>query len=117
MKSYLTRTMALAGTAMLFFSVASADDPIDQRLKAVEKKLQQQQQVIDSQRNEIRELRAELDKGKAQQTMTRDEVKAVIKEAMRKDVKYLFAPCKPTAGPRELPCETACTPRAIVHSW
>ena len=81
MKSYLTRTMALAGTAMLFFSVASADDPIDQRLKAVEKKLQQQQQVIDSQRNEIRELRAELDKGKAQQTMTRDEVKAVIKEA------------------------------------
>ncbi|MDP6100347.1 MAG: 4Fe-4S binding protein [Dehalococcoidia bacterium] len=46
-----------------------------------------------------------------------DDDKAVIKEAMRKDVKYLCAPCKPTAGPRELPCETACTPRAIVHSW
>jgi ferredoxin len=46
-----------------------------------------------------------------------DNEKAVVKEAMRKDVKYLCAPCKPTSGPRELPCEAACTPGAIVHSW
>ncbi|MDP6510601.1 MAG: 4Fe-4S binding protein [Dehalococcoidia bacterium] len=46
-----------------------------------------------------------------------DDDKVVIKEAMRKDVKYLCAPCKPTAGPRELPCEATCAPGAIVHSW
>lgn len=46
-----------------------------------------------------------------------DEKKALIKEAMRKDVKYLCAPCKPTTGPRELPCQTACAPGAISHSW
>ncbi len=46
-----------------------------------------------------------------------DDDKAVIKEAMRKDVKYLCAPCKPTSGPRELPCEVGCAPGAIVHSW
>lgn len=46
-----------------------------------------------------------------------DEEKSLIKEAMRKDVKYLCAPCKPTTGPRELPCQTACAPGAISHSW
>lgn len=46
-----------------------------------------------------------------------DEDKALIKEALRKEVSYLCAPCKPTAGPRELPCQTACKPGAIQHSW
>ena len=46
-----------------------------------------------------------------------DEMKVLIKEKMRKDVKYLCAPCKPTSGPRRLPCMIACTPEAIEHSW
>ncbi len=46
-----------------------------------------------------------------------DDEKALIKESVRKDVKYLCAPCKPLSGPRELPCQAACTPGAIEHSW
>jgi ferredoxin len=46
-----------------------------------------------------------------------DAEKALVREAVRREVKYLCAPCKPTAGPRELPCQTVCTPGAITHSW
>ena len=47
----------------------------------------------------------------------RDEPVAMISEDQRKKLKYTCAPCKPTSGPRELPCQVACAPGAITHSW
>ncbi len=42
---------------------------------------------------------------------------AVVKEKHRKSLKYDCAPCKPTSGARDLPCQLSCKPEAIVHSW
>ena len=41
----------------------------------------------------------------------------VVKEEHRKSLKYVCAPCKPTSGARDLPCQRACKPGAIIHSW
>lgn len=46
-----------------------------------------------------------------------DEQKAQIKDACRKDLKYLCAICKPVTGWKSLPCLDACKPHAIKHSW
>ncbi|MBU0518201.1 ferredoxin [bacterium] len=45
-----------------------------------------------------------------------DEV-AEIKEEFRKKIKYDCADCKPTTDRPPLPCQAACTPGAITHSW
>lgn len=46
-----------------------------------------------------------------------DEV-ALVKESERNKLKSICAECKPLSGrPEMLPCEAACTLRAIVHSW
>jgi len=46
-----------------------------------------------------------------------DQVVAAVTEAHRKKIKYSCGPCKPTSGPRQLPCVLACEPLAISHSW
>lgn len=46
-----------------------------------------------------------------------DEQVAWVKEEHRKSIKYLCAPCKPTTGRGSLPCQEACEPDAIAHSW
>ena len=46
-----------------------------------------------------------------------DEKKAAVKEDLRKNIKYLCGPCKPTSGWKTLPCLEACTPDALKHSW
>lgn len=46
-----------------------------------------------------------------------DRVVATVTENQRRKIKYTCAPCKPTNGARILPCEQACVPGAIVHSW
>jgi len=45
-----------------------------------------------------------------------DEVAAVVGDH-RKKIKYSCAPCKPDRDRPPLPCVTACTRGAIVHSW
>ncbi len=40
-----------------------------------------------------------------------------IKEEFRKKIKYDCADCKPTTDRPPLPCQVACTPSAIEHSW
>ena len=45
-----------------------------------------------------------------------DEV-AIIKEALRKKIKYECSECKPVGDRPPLPCVVACTPGAISHSW
>lgn len=47
----------------------------------------------------------------------REEPVAKVSEAERKKIKYTCGPCKPTIGPRHLPCVEACEPGAISHSW
>jgi ferredoxin len=42
---------------------------------------------------------------------------AIVTDEHRRKIKYSCAPCKPTAGRRELPCIAACEPKAIAHSW
>lgn len=46
-----------------------------------------------------------------------DDKVVTIKEEHRKKIKYSCAPCKPVSGRKELPCQTACKPNAITHSW
>lgn len=46
-----------------------------------------------------------------------DEQKALIKEKLRKDIKYLCGPCKPVTNRPPLPCQAACGAGAIAHSW
>ena len=46
-----------------------------------------------------------------------EEKMAVVTEEQRKKIKYSCAPCKPTAGHRDLPCVSACGLNAISHSW
>ena len=45
-----------------------------------------------------------------------DEV-AEIKDEFRKKLKYECADCKPVTDRPPLPCQQACTPGAIEHSW
>ena len=47
----------------------------------------------------------------------RDEPVASVIIAERKRIKYTCAPCKPTNRVGKLPCELACKPGAITHSW
>ncbi|MBI4835572.1 MAG: 4Fe-4S binding protein [Planctomycetes bacterium] len=47
----------------------------------------------------------------------RDLPVAMVTDDHRKKLKYSCAPCKPTAGRPPLPCQAACKPQAIVHSW
>ncbi|MBI4319280.1 MAG: 4Fe-4S binding protein [Chloroflexi bacterium] len=46
-----------------------------------------------------------------------DENVAAVTDEHRKKIKYSCAPCKPISGPRELPCQVACAPGCIAHSW
>ena len=46
-----------------------------------------------------------------------DEVVAAVTDEHRRKIKYSCAPCKPVSGPRALPCQVACEPQAIAHSW
>ncbi len=46
-----------------------------------------------------------------------DEMKASIKAAQRKSIKYDCDPCKPVQDRFPLPCVAACEPGAIAHSW
>ncbi|MDA8213293.1 MAG: ferredoxin [Clostridia bacterium] len=46
-----------------------------------------------------------------------DEV-AAVKASERNKIKMTCAACKPTTGrPELLPCQAACKPRGITHSW
>lgn len=45
------------------------------------------------------------------------DVVAAVREEHRRKIKYSCAPCKPTTGPRHLPCQAACPAGAIQHSW
>lgn len=45
-----------------------------------------------------------------------DEV-AYVTEQERKKIKYTCGPCKPPSSRPPLPCEAACGPGAILHSW
>ena len=47
----------------------------------------------------------------------RDETVASVVPDQRKKLKYTCMLCKPTKGEVKLPCEEACEPRAISHSW
>lgn len=47
----------------------------------------------------------------------REEPVAVVRDEVRKKIKYTCAPCKPASGERSLPCVTSCAPGAIIHSW
>ena len=43
---------------------------------------------------------------------------ALIKESTRNELKFICAECKPRSNCSELlPCQAACTLRAIAHSW
>lgn len=43
---------------------------------------------------------------------------AVIKKGERNRINYICTECKPTSNySKLLPCQAACTLRAIVHSW
>ena len=46
-----------------------------------------------------------------------DDQVAAIKEEVRKQLKYVCAPCKPVTAPPQLPCVTACPSDTITHSW
>ena len=46
-----------------------------------------------------------------------DDTVAEIKEEFRKKIKYDCADCKPVTDRPPLPCQVACTPGAIEHSW
>jgi NAD-dependent dihydropyrimidine dehydrogenase PreA subunit len=46
-----------------------------------------------------------------------DDTVAEIKEEFRKKIKYDCADCKPVTDRPLLPCQVACTPGAIGHSW
>lgn len=46
-----------------------------------------------------------------------EDLVAWIVEEKRKSIKYDCAPCKPVTDRPPLPCQTACTPGAIEHSW
>jgi ferredoxin len=45
-----------------------------------------------------------------------DEV-ATVEPPVRRQLKERCAGCKPDRGYLSLPCNTACRPRAISHSW
>ncbi len=46
-----------------------------------------------------------------------DEV-AIVKPAERNKIRLTCAGCKPNTGrPEILPCQAACGPKGIVHSW
>lgn len=46
-----------------------------------------------------------------------EQMVAAVTEEHRKKIKYSCAPCKPSTGPKPLPCVVACEPNAITHSW
>jgi len=46
-----------------------------------------------------------------------DELKACIKTAHRKSIKYVCSPCKPVQDRPPLPCVAVCEVEAIAHSW
>jgi Fe-S-cluster-containing hydrogenase component 2 len=46
-----------------------------------------------------------------------DDSVAMVKKEFRHKIKYSCAPCKPISHKPPLPCQTACTPGAIAHSW
>lgn len=46
-----------------------------------------------------------------------DEAVAVIRAEFRHRVKYACAPCKPVSDRPPLPCQAACVPGAVSHSW
>lgn len=46
-----------------------------------------------------------------------DEEVAKVVEEERKKLKYTCGPCKPVSDRPPLPCEEACEPNAISHSW
>ena len=55
--------------------------------------------------------------GQDQADPLREEPVAMVTDEQRKKLKYTCAPCKPTGGVPKLPCEVACEPGAITHSW
>lgn len=58
-----------------------------------------------------------LEVGEDENDPLREEPVAKVTEAERKKIKYTCAPCKPTSGRSVLPCQVACAPGAITHSW
>jgi len=46
-----------------------------------------------------------------------DEEVAEIKTEFRKKLKYECTQCKPVTARPPLPCQTACKPGAVQHSW
>jgi len=46
-----------------------------------------------------------------------DETVVTVTDEHRRKIKYSCAPCKPTSGARNLPCQVSCSPGAIAHSW
>lgn len=47
----------------------------------------------------------------------RDEPVAMVRESVRKKIKYACGGCKPVTDRPPLPCITACPQAAISHSW
>ena len=47
----------------------------------------------------------------------REEPVALVPPDQRKKIKYTCGPCKPVANRPPLPCQAACKPNAITHSW
>jgi Fe-S-cluster-containing hydrogenase component 2 len=46
-----------------------------------------------------------------------DEKVAAVTDAERRKLKYSCAPCKPVSNRPPLPCQAACQPGVILHSW
>lgn len=46
-----------------------------------------------------------------------DEKVAAVTDSERRKLKYTCAPCKPVSNRPALPCQTACQPGVIRHSW
>ena len=46
-----------------------------------------------------------------------DETVAAVTEHWRRDLSTACAPCKPIGEQPALPCQQACPPHAITHSW
>lgn len=47
----------------------------------------------------------------------REEPVVVVRQDMKKKIKYECGPCKPVRNRPPLPCVTACPNAAITHSW
>ncbi len=46
-----------------------------------------------------------------------DRAVASVTESERRRLKYTCGPCKPTNRAITVPCQVACSPQAIAHSW